>query len=212
LPVVLTPILRQLKLLSAVILSVVLSVSLHASPADKAKYGPDPGNPFLQVIQSSDYPTIEFIGSLYRPLNRVSSEEHHPKEFGSALSCEITETSLTFRAKDAGKTKTVTVAKKGQQSTTIGKVPFTNPATQVFFSALLTIVTDLVKTTPCREVRFTQFGTRAYKRRTIIEFDFGAQVVVIDCFSNGPKNDERLYVLDVVARRESMFWSHESSG
>jgi hypothetical protein len=46
----------------------------------------------------------------------------------------------------------------------------------------------------------------ANKRRTIIEFICGIRVLVIDSFSNGPKNDERLYVLDVVEHPRSFFW------
>ena len=69
------------------------------------------------------------------------------------------------------------------------------------------VVSDLSEKTPRAGVKYDQFATRAYKKRTIIEFDFGPQIVVIDAFSNGPRDDERLYVLNLIARKDSFFWS-----
>jgi hypothetical protein len=50
-----------------------------------------------------------------------------------------------------------------------------------------------------------------YKKRTTIQFDSDPEIVVIDSFSNGPKDEERLYILDVVQRKDSMFWRREDS-
>jgi hypothetical protein len=76
----------------------------------------------------------------------------------------------------------------------------------VLFATLKRILTDLSKTGMCAGVRFDQFATRAYAKRTILEFDFGTTIVVLDSFSNGPSDGERLYVLDIVDRKESFFW------
>jgi hypothetical protein len=73
------------------------------------------------------------------------------------------------------------------------------------FTTLKRILTDLSETDIPSVVRFGQFPTRAYARRTIVEFQFGQTVVVVDSFSNGPTNSERLYVLDIVHRNESFF-------
>jgi len=45
---------------------------------------------------------------------------------------------------------------------------------------------------------------------TTIEFDFGAEIAVIDCFSNGPQIEERLYILDVVRRNDSLLFRHST--
>ncbi len=92
---------------------------------------------------------------------------------------------------------------------TINKARFTARPTTILYATLFKILSDYTKKEACRGVRFVEYGTKTYKRRSIIEFDFGAQVVEIDSESNGPKVNERLYILDVVQRKDSMFWSRE---
>lgn len=75
-----------------------------------------------------------------------------------------------------------------------------------FFATLKRLQGDLSHNETCRAVKFEQFSTPAYARRTIVEFDFGAIVVVVDAFSNGSANDEHLYILDAVERSRSYFW------
>lgn len=41
---------------------------------------------------------------------------------------------------------------------------------------------------------------------TVIGFDFGPNILALEAFSNGQDDDERLYVLSLVARKESVFW------
>lgn len=83
-----------------------------------------------------------------------------------------------------------------------------NPKTSAFFTTLDRLLGELSRNETCRAVKFDQFRTLAYAKRTIVEFDFGATVVVVDAFSNGPKNEERLYTLDKVNRSESFFWGN----
>lgn len=83
---------------------------------------------------------------------------------------------------------------------------YSDPKTAAIFITLRRLLADYSKGQICRAVGFDQFSTRAYLRRTIIEFDFGKTVISVEAFSNGPSDGERLYVLDAVNRADSFFW------
>ncbi|MDR2012509.1 MAG: hypothetical protein LBQ20_05610 [Rhodanobacter sp.] len=90
----------------------------------------------------------------------------------------------------------------------IEQVNYSVPNTTALFATLRRLLGDLSHKQPCRAVKFDQFPTRAYTRRTIVEFDFGSTVVIVDAFSNGSTDPERLYILDTVERSQSFFWGH----
>ncbi len=79
--------------------------------------------------------------------------------------------------------------------------------TAALFAALKRLASDLAERHGCDGVHTSHFGTRAYKRRTLIEIAYGPEVLVLDAFSNGPKDPERLYRLDVVRRKDSLWWA-----
>lgn len=89
---------------------------------------------------------------------------------------------------------------------------FSSDKTVALFSTLRRLLADLSQAHACAVVRFDQFTTRAYKRRSILEFDLGPTVVVVDAFSNGRDNEERLYILDAVERKDSFFWGEHTDG
>jgi len=75
------------------------------------------------------------------------------------------------------------------------------------FQTTARLLRDLAHDAPGYPVLIAQFGTRAYKKRTIIGFDSGPRVVEIDCAENGPRDPERLYILDLEERQKSFFWA-----
>jgi hypothetical protein len=85
---------------------------------------------------------------------------------------------------------------------------YSDPKTMALFATLRRLLGDLSHEQPCRAVEFDQFPTRAYTRRTIVEFDFGSTVVIVEAGSNGPTDPERSYILDTVERSQSFFWGH----
>lgn len=83
-----------------------------------------------------------------------------------------------------------------------------NKKTVTLFTTLNKILSDLAAKNKCAGLRIDQFPTSAYKKRTVIDFDCGANIVELDSFSNGPNNEERLYTLDIVKRKESFSYSN----
>ena len=179
--------------LTALILLIV-SLASAAGP-DNESYRPYP-HPYPQIIQASDYPTIEAIEALFRDLKKLGDDE---------LSCETRATTIILKRRNgANPGVVITVAENVPAS--FGQRRYLARETIALFTTLKRILTDLSRTTNCSSVRFDQFGTRAYKKRTIMEFDFGAAIVAVDSFSNGPHDGERLYILDIIDRKDSYFW------
>ncbi len=180
----------------------------EADPVTRTKYSPYPQDGYPQIIQKNDYATICFIESLFRSLLKVAPDKEALDQFGRSVNCEVAPNALTFRSQRHPK-KAVVIRRAENKMVLVSGARFTRQPTIVLYSTLLRVLSDLSRRGACRGVRFVQYATRTYKKRTIIEFDFGAEIVVIDSLSNGPKNEERLYILDVVQRKDSMFWSHE---
>lgn len=152
---------------------------------------------FPQIIQELDYPTIEAIEGLLAELKKLPNGD---------ISCATAKESISLKRRSGrGGEVLVSVPQNGPVS--ISGRPYKSKNTLVLFSTLKKLLADLSAKTPCAGVKYDQFATRAYRKRTIIEFDFGSQIVVIDAFSNGPMDGERLYVLDLKARKDSFFWS-----
>lgn len=89
----------------------------------------------------------------------------------------------------------------------IGKIKITERNSEYLFTTLNEKLTEYAKTKSCILVKFDQFQTRAYEKRTIIEYGFGKDVIVLDAYSNGPQDEDRLYVLDAIKSDHSFFWS-----
>jgi hypothetical protein len=196
---------KPLLLFSAILL---LCASVQADPEMRSKYGPDPGSGFPQIIQADDYATIEFIEALCRSLAQLPRGKEKPDQFGQPVGVTVAAAALTFHSlRDP--TSAVRVVRHDAETIQIQEAPFKDKPTVILFTTLLRILTDFSKEGACRGARFVQFGTKSYKTRSVVEFDFGPRVVVVDSLSNGPKDDERLYILDVIPRKESMFWSRE---
>ena len=186
-------------------LSMAFAAHAGGADADREKYTPYPGDGYPQIIQRHDYPTIQCIEALYERLEPLGPPSRGG--LGATLLCEASPEVLTFRSvQDPKKKLRVKVA--GDEAVMFGDKRFTNPATVIFFKTMLRVVRDLAQGREPFEVSITRFGARAYKKRTIIAFDFQTRIVEIICNSNGPRDPERLYILDLVGRDESFFWSH----
>lgn len=98
------------------------------------------------------------------------------------------------------------VLRRVRNTVAVGDRRFTQDGAVVLFTTLLRVLRDVGG--ECRGARFTQFANRAYRCRTLIGFNFGRSVVEIDSLANGPHNDERLYVLDLVERPDSFLWGN----
>lgn len=139
---------------------------------------------FPQIIQSTDYPTIEAIEFLYDLLRKVGSDER--------TTVVSSKGSLQF-----GHGKQGVVGITGGEVSLDGKV-FKEKEVRTLFSTLKKILDTVSVSSPCHEVQFSQFGTRAYATRTVIEIGCLPHVILLESDSNGPHDDERLYVLDLV--------------
>lgn len=184
-----------------------LSLLCRAAGAEataKEIYAPDPGDGYPQILQRNDYPTIAFIEAWYKKLSAIAPA----RALRATASAELARGALVIRTQTETKT-TVALRMEGKERVLLGDRPFKDPAIATLCSTLLKIFADLEKSVKCRQVSFTQFGTRTYRRRTLIAYDFGPRVLEIDCLSNGPKDDERLYILDLIERKESYFWRRE---
>ncbi|MGC2423972.1 MAG: hypothetical protein WA666_06420 [Nitrospirota bacterium] len=150
---------------------------------------------FPQIIQATDYATIEGIETLYDELKKFREDK---------ISCEAGRESIIFKQGGTDSKVIVNIPLNGP--VIIGHKSYSGQHEIKLFATLNSLLTDLSKKRECAGIKYDQFPTRAYKKRTIIEFDFSPQVVTLEAFSNGPKDEERLYILDLVDRKESFFF------
>ena len=178
--------------LTALLFFILLLYSgVSAEPKDQ--YRPYP-HPYPQIIQAHDYPTIEAIEAVFSSL----------KKFGDGdVSCEVRGVGIIFKRRNDG-AAVIEVPEKG--SIRISERPYSAAETVVLFTTLKRVLTGLSETSMCSVVRFAQVATQSYAKRTIVEFQFGQTVVVVDSFSNCPADRELLYILDIVHRNQSFFW------
>jgi hypothetical protein len=83
---------------------------------------------------------------------------------------------------------------------------FRDRNTTTLFSTLIKTLSVFADRPDCHVLRFTQFRTAAYLRRTIVEFACLPEVLRVESHSNGPDDSERLYLLDIVKDSESIQW------
>ncbi len=160
-----------------VVLSMMIAIVSSALAADMKDIYRPTGQAYPQIIQNSDYATIEAIETLYVETSKVGKD---------SMACNaIVDSIVPKSTKDSKKENTVTL-----------------------FTTLKKILSDLSAKIKCAGVRADQFPTRAYQKRTAIDFDFGENIVELDSLSNGPNDEERLYTLDIVSRKDSLFYSH----
>lgn len=179
------------------VLLLLLATMGRDAHASASEICPPYSNGFPQIIQETDYPTIEAIEGLLAELRKLPNGD---------ISCAIAKESISLKRR-SGRGGEVLISVPQDGPVSISGRPYKSKNTLALFDTLKKVLADLSAKTPCAGVKYDQFATRAYKKRTIIEFDFGSQIVVIDAFSNGPRDDERLYVLNLIARKDSFFWS-----
>ncbi|MGO9137276.1 MAG: hypothetical protein ACLP9S_04745 [Syntrophales bacterium] len=180
---------------SIIILLVFLANLTWADTIDKSKYRPS-AHGFPQIIQETDYNTIALIESLFTKLKRVGNGD---------ISCEVSKDSIVLKPSDVSSAKIV-IGAPTKGPVTIGGHSYKGKKEISLFTTMRKLLDELSKQRLCAGIKYDQFQTRAYEKRTILEFDFGPQIVVLEAFSNGPRDEERLYVLDLVDRNESYFW------
>ncbi len=190
-------------ILSSIVLALVLITSSAAADlvSERAKFRPYKQD-FPQVIQAGDYETIQFIELMYTTIRELGTGK---------INCMVGKTNVTFSSVKMFRGQAILMVPE------IGNVQFngqvvTNADTVQLCRKLLKMLSNLSKVRPCNGVALNQFSTRAYKQRTIIEFNFSDRVVAIDCLSNGPNDNERLYTLDLVEPSESFFFSAPATG
>jgi hypothetical protein len=166
-----------------------------ATPEDKAKFGPKPADGYPQIVQRDDYATIQFIEAWYQSLALLAPPDKG-RGFWTQLECDVSPDGLIFHSKVRGKDLRV---RRHESNTYIGQQRFSNPATVLLFTTCMKVLADTGE--PKLKLRFTQFRTRS------LEFSVGPRILVIDSFSNGPKNEERLYILDLDTVKESLLWA-----
>lgn len=152
-------------------------------PFDKNRYHPY-AHPFPQIIQANDYGTIQAIETL--------EDTFGPHEF-ETMSCGTI--MHVFTVRDVRVPYVV-----------VGAIPYRSKDTVVLFKTLERVFAGLSRTHSCDGTRGEHHPSRAYRRITTIEFDFGANVLELSSLSNGSDDPERLYVLDVIPRNQSFFW------
>jgi len=77
-----------------------------------------------------------------------------------------------------------------------------------FLCVLSRLLGDLETTFWPARVKGTRYTNSGYRDIVVIEFCYPALVVAVSALSNGSKNAERLYVLDLIEQNDSLLW-HE---
>lgn len=166
----------MLRTFFAILLTMFGIVSAAVAANMKDIYRPT-GQAYPQVIQNSDYATIEAIETFYVEISKVGKD---------STACKAIVDSIILKSINNSK----------------------NENTVTLFTTLKKILSDLSAKHKCSSVRADQLSTRAYKKRTVLDFDFGDSIVELDSLSNGPNDEERLYTLDIVSRKDSFFYSN----
>jgi len=158
------------------VLLMTLAIGSAAVAANMRDLYRPTGQAYPQVIQNSDYATIEAIETFYVEINKIGKD---------STACKAIVDSIILKSVNSKNENTVTL-----------------------FTTLKKILSDLSAKHKCSAVRADQLSTRAYKKRTVLDFDFGDNIVELDSLSNGPNDEERLYTLDIVSRKDSFFYSN----
>ncbi len=189
-----------LKLIHASLLLVFIPMPLIAQESTRDKAHPQDG--FPQIIKSSDYTTIKFIESIYSAIAKLNKRS---VDFSDTVDLLYKDDNFTFDGR-TDSTRKVVLRVVDASAVSLGEKRFTNRNIVSLCQTLSKVCRDQAAQSPCEGIRFAQFRTRAYKTRTVIEFKYKAKVVVLESDSNGPADEERLYVLDLVDPQDSFFW------
>lgn len=153
-------------------------------------------NRYPRTIQASDYEAIKFIENLYASLSKLDKDR---------VNCKIKKDLISFHSPT--KSAKVTNLQINKENTVLlNRSRYSDISVAALYRTLYQVLSNLSKTAPIESVKYTQFATISYKKRTIIEFKVGNQIVVLDSDSNGPKNKERLYTFNIIKQKNSFFW------
>jgi hypothetical protein len=150
------------------------------------------------IIDGYDYPTIESIEHLCRALEKIGPNK--------SLSYKMLESGIQFYSRNH-KSLLLNIQ---NGSVKIGNEEFKTDKQIIFFRTLFKTLSVVTKGRSKCEARFSADPTGAYQQRTVIEFNISPEVVVLNCFSNGPDDEERLYGLDIDKEKNSTFWYLEN--
>ncbi|KAF0145871.1 MAG: hypothetical protein FD156_549 [Nitrospirae bacterium] len=151
---------------------------------------------YPQIIQKHDYATIKAIEALYSEINKIGK---------GVIRCETDKKSIILR-QTGDSPHEVVIGVLDNGPITIRNHSYGSRNTVVLFTTLRRVLADLSSKQKCAGIQADKYSTRAYKKITILAFDFGQNIVELNSLSNGPKDEERLYTLDIVSRKDSFFW------
>jgi hypothetical protein len=153
-------------------------------------------NKYPRTIQASDYEAIKFIENLYTSLSKLDKDK---------VNCKIKKDLISFHS-PIKPTKVINLQINKENSVFLNRTRYSDISIAVLYRTLYRALSEFSKKTPIESVKYTQFSTLSYKKRTVIEFKIGNQIVVLDSDSNGSGNKERLYIVDIIKPKNSFFW------
>jgi hypothetical protein len=153
-------------------------------------------NGSVQIIQASDYPTIKFIEKLCSSLAKLNQEK---------VDCKVKKGVVIFIS-PADSRKEVRLEIDKDSSVVLNRARYKDVGTKILNRTLYRVLLDFSERSHIESVKCTQFSTMSYKKRSIIEFKIGNQVITLDSDSNGPKNKARLYTLRIIKTKDSFFY------
>jgi hypothetical protein len=153
-------------------------------------------NKYPRTIQASDYEGIKFIENLYTSLSKLDKDK---------VNCKIKKDLISFHSPTkSAKVTNLHITK--ENTVFLNRSRYSEISIAVLYRTLYRALSEFSKKTPIESVKYTQFSTISYKKRTVIEFKIGNQIVVLDSDSNGPGNKDRLYIVDIIKLKNSFFW------
>lgn len=174
----------------------------------KASFKP-PGDPYPQIVQGHDYGTIKAIEFFYNLLLRLhggSAQWALTENAPSVVTVEVQGSKLELRGNDLAVEVVVFDDFVG-----FNDREQEAPETVALFKTLHRVLASLSTDFTLVGLKGAQYGSRAYRRITTLEFAAGDVVVELVALSNGENSEERLYVLDVARRSESHLWRPTSA-
>jgi hypothetical protein len=154
---------------------------------------------FSQIAQGDTFAPIEAIDVWYEAI--AGSAKHEP--WGE---------DEHFQGTTTGRGTLVTSRKHSVEvvldadRVKIGSRVFRDAAVRSLFSSLSRLLGDLETAFGAGGVKGTRYSNSAYRDAAILEFCYPPLVVTVSALSNGRSNPERLYVLDLIKRSDSLLW------
>jgi hypothetical protein len=164
----------------------------------KHRFTPQWSAPAPEIIQDDDFAVIDTIQTLY---GEIAGSQRG--EFGDKAPLTVSWEDERLVLETPPKRTLVDLTKGGVR---VGARTFKDERSVAVFRGLKGVFEALGQRCALQGVRGARYASRGYRDVVRIEFSFAPLALVLESYSSGRANADRLYVLDVMWLKESLLW------